>query len=424
MRLLLPLLLLTLNTHAQCVVKFADTLEQRSIEHSLLQGITKSDDCNMIRVVVHVIYDPLAGPFTSSGEISPQQVLSQLRITNQFFANDSLMFHEFNTEFPYQVVLANEDPFGNPTSGINYYDGVELFGESWHTHGLRNDNLNAISVGEVANALAWGEDSDGKKYLNSYIVSRIDGSSGAGVQAFAYFPTSSVVFGNYNLFNAFGSWLLEDEYLESFNLKPYTDVGHTWTHELLHNFAIFHTFHGNTCEPELNPLLQGDRIEDTPPQTQGQGCFGSCGFVSHNIMDYLSETCKNRITPGQVARASLVIQNSLSDYLVCPDCDKSGDVNGDGWVNITDASYMGSIWLSQEGDPDFNPMADLNCDGVINILDISRLQYFWPITFNELYQSPLIVYDITGRQVSKNITTPGVYIVGDGQFFTKVYVWE
>lgn len=363
----------------QCDHKIFDVQEAQSFEQMIdipSMGLN-TESCNKIRVVVHVIYDSNASSPASSGEISPEQVKSQIRITNQFFRNDSLMYDTENVPLGYELQLATEDPNGNPTSGITYHDGAALFGTAWSTYGLKNNNSSAVSESTVASALAWGEDINGVKYLNSYVVSKIDGSSGGGVQAYAYFPTANIIYGNYNLYNTFGAEQLEEEYGQEFNLKSYTDLGMTWSHELLHNFAIFHTFNGNSCEEETNSMIQGDRVVDTPPQTQGYGCSGSCGFLSNNVMDYISQSCKSLITPGQAERAGLAINNSLSDYLVCGTenlCDKDGDFNNDGFINILDVSIFSLVFgCSADAGDCYNEEYDLNCDGAINVVDVSIL---------------------------------------------------
>lgn len=320
-----------------CSHKIFDLEEVAQFEEAInTPTLNKSNNtCNKIRTVVHVIYDSQSPTESASGFISREQVMSQIRITNQFFRNDSLMHDPDNNSLGYELVLAKSDPLGNPTTGIVFHDGVELFGPAWSTYGLKNDNPNAVSESVVANELAWGLDHEGKRYLNTYVVSKIDGSAGGGTQAYAYFPTPNVVYGNYNLFNAFGAEQLEDEYEQNFNLKSYTDLGLTWTHELLHNFAIFHTFQGNSCAAETNPNLQGDRVTDTPPQTKGLGCTGSCGFLSYNVMDYISQGCKTLITEGQVNRAHLAIDNNLQLYLVCNPTDNTPCDNSESHETIS-----------------------------------------------------------------------------------------
>lgn len=385
----MKIVLLTLSilasafTFAQsgCDTRIADTLEFQQMEAAMQMpqaGLRSS--CNTIRVVVHVVYDGSIENVFYNGQITPEQVKSQIRITNQFFANDSLMQNE-GAALGYQLKLAEYDPEGNPTTGIIYHDGHALWGDAWSSYGLKNTNPNAISAGTLAQALSWGEDADGKKYLNSYVVSSIDGNIGGGVQAYAYFPTTSIVYANYNLFNAFGAEQLEEEYGQNFSLKSYTDLGYTWTHELLHNFAVFHTFQGQSCAEETNPLIQGDRVADTAPQTQGSGCSGACGELSYNVMDYLSQNCKTLITQGQVDRASSAIQSSLIDFLVCneeevdPCADKTSDFNNDGTINLFDISLFSQKFGCYAGNGCYDPTFDLNCDGLINVIDFSMIQY-------------------------------------------------
>ena len=128
------------------------------------------------------------------------------------------------------------------------------------------------------------------------------------------------------------------------------------------------------------PIMHGnklrysrDRVCDTEPQTQPIGNTNSCGTVSHNLMDYLSEWNKYIITEGQAQRADLAIQNSLEDYLVCTGCTTSPDLNSDGFVNVQDVSLMNASFGCSIGDLCYNPDHDLNCDGFINVLDISLL---------------------------------------------------
>lgn len=368
----------------ECDTRIADHEEYLQFENSLTQPMRgTASDCNTIRTVVHVIYNGKVDNNSFNGYISPEQVKSQIRITNQSFANDSLMYHPNNASLGYSIELATTDPNGNPTDGIIYHDGYALWGEAWDSHGLKYNSPNAISEVVVANTLAWGADSDGNKYLNTYVVSSIDGNTGSGVQAYAYFPTLSVVYGNYVIFNAFGARDLQNEYNQVFNLKSYTNLGFTWTHELLHNFGLFHTFQGNSCATEVNPNTQGDRVADTPPQSQGTGCSGACGTLSYNVMDYISQSCKNQITEGQASRASAAIQQNLTDYLVCSETEdnltgcpgKTSDFNGDGFVNFIDISYFITSFGSIEGNTKFKSKYDLNCDGRIDIFDLLLIQF-------------------------------------------------
>jgi hypothetical protein len=51
----------------------------------------------------------------------------------------------------------------------------------------------------------------------------------------------------------------------------------------------------------------------------------------------------------------------------------NGDINGDNYINILDASVLNGSYGLTTGSASFNTTADLNCDGMVNILDASIL---------------------------------------------------
>ncbi len=421
----LLLIFIEFSAYSQCDQHIADSAEWLAVEQQIAQVRAKAiEPCNIIRVVVHVVYD--SGTPLLNSQISAEQVRSQIRFTNMVLRNDSLAYNEGNAPLGYTLQLATTDPYGNASTGITYTDGAELWGDNWSQYGLKNTNSNAyVSAGIMATALGWGADLQGKKYINCYVVSKIDGHTGGGVQAYAWLPTSSVVYGNYNLYNTFGCIDLREADDPWFPLKSYTNRGMTFTHELGHNLGLFHTFQGNSCE-ETDCTWQGDRVCDTPPQTQGISCIGACGFLSENVMDYISQSCKNRFTPGQVERMQAVIAVSLQDYLVCATCDKSADFNGDGVVNIFDISLMNAAYGSTEGDANFSSAFDLNCDGVVNLYDFSAVNYNSTITAasSEELAGEQIIYNILGQRVSGRLRA-GIYIVVfDGEIAKRLIVHE
>jgi hypothetical protein len=50
-----------------------------------------------------------------------------------------------------------------------------------------------------------------------------------------------------------------------------------------------------------------------------------------------------------------------------------GDINGDGIVNIYDATLASAAFGSVTGDPNYNLLADMNSDGKIDIFDMLLL---------------------------------------------------
>lgn len=410
-----------------CVLKVSNSSDINLLEQQILnQGQSNqviTSDCQTIRVVVHVIYDGFYAAGNSRAEITPEQIYSQIRITNQFLRNDSLMYDSQNNTLGYTIELANTDPSGNPTTGITYTDGYAIWGENWHTYGLRNSNVNAtVSASTIANSIGWFTDHSGNKYLNCYIVPKIDGNNGGGIQAFAFTPTSSVVYGNYNLANTFGAYQLRGDYNQTFNLKSYTNLGFTFTHEFYHNLAIYHTFNNtDQCDiSEINCLIQGDRVCDTQPQTKATNCSGACGFLSYNVMDYISQTCKNRITQGQSDRAKSVLNSILMNgYVVCRPCpENNGDFDGNGIVDIFDISAMSGHYGTSIGNPNYNALYDMNCDGVINIFDVTMIDYGISTDVNEIESARGEVYDMMGRRV-KYMEKNRMYVVRFGGITQK-----
>jgi hypothetical protein len=48
-----------------------------------------------------------------------------------------------------------------------------------------------------------------------------------------------------------------------------------------------------------------------------------------------------------------------------------GDLNGDGYRNVSDFTLFAAAYGSQVGDPNYDPAADLNSDGYVNVSDFT-----------------------------------------------------
>lgn len=345
----------------ECVVLFADSLETVEMNESISGDFPNTDNqIHYFTVVVHVLYDPLqTSPTSPDGNISFEQVKSQIEYINAFLANEGVAHHPENTPIPVRLKLATVDPEGNPTNGVNWVDGVEKFGTAFHEYGMLSSANSAYPgaptpqiITSVASDITWmnipGTD---KRYFNIYTAPKINGSYGSGVQAFAFFPTTSRVFGAYGLSNVFGSIHFQNPG-DSFDIKPGQDEGKTMVHEIGHNLALYHTFQSTTypqcIEGETNCEIQGDRVCDTEPQIQYNTCgLGNpCGNgISYNVMDYLPQTCILKFTPGQVERAINAMNLSLQPYLTqappepwdCPELQANiGDPCDDGDAGTAD----------------------------------------------------------------------------------------
>jgi hypothetical protein len=256
-----------------------------------------SDSVINIPIVFHVIHK--GESYGLSSNITDEQILSSVTSINDHFSNFSGDGPDaVNTNISF--CLANRDPEGNFSTGINRVSGCSV--TDYCSEGITAGLGSGANELNVKNLSRWPSD----QYYNVWIVSEIENNNGGGgIQGYAYFPTSSPTDGTVILYNAIGT---------TGNLKSYTNQNKTLSHELGHGFGLFHTFQGGSCS-EGNCNIQGDRVCDTPPTDLNTSCFSpSCvGAQTENYMDYTSQSCKNTFTQGQTERMRLSILNSRPD---------------------------------------------------------------------------------------------------------------
>jgi len=284
------------------------TTEFRENEKALIAAINnpmKSNAIINVPVVFHVLHRGEA--YGVASHITEEQVISALVDLNEHFSND------YGANIGIEFCMAQVDPEGNPTNGIDYIDGCQFPNYCTQGMGIYSNGVGASEF-NVKSATGWPN----QQYYNIWLVWAIDNNFGlGGIQGYAYLPTTSLVDGIVQLSNATGT---------VGNLKSYTNLNKTLVHEMGHAFSLWHTFQGQSCAAESNCALAGDRVCDTPPQTQATSCtVGTCGFVSENHLDYLQQGCRNLFTEGQktrmrasatVSRASLIASNKCESPLL------------------------------------------------------------------------------------------------------------
>ncbi|MEE2971861.1 MAG: M43 family zinc metalloprotease [Planctomycetota bacterium] len=236
-------------------------------------------DTYRISVVVHVIQND-AGTL---GYIAPDKVESGIRILNEDFNALIGTPGEPGTFANLEFVLADEDPDGNPTTGITYSQNT-----TWYNDG-----------GSYWNTLAW----DPTRYLNIYTTTA-SGALGyvSGFPSEPGFPGSledRVVV----LWECYGD---DAPYGPPFNL------GRTLTHEVGHYLGLFHTFQGGCGSGGC--YTSGDLICDTNFESGpnfGCGTGSTCGSPdpTDNYMDYSDDACMNKFTTEQVNRMRCSLLN-------------------------------------------------------------------------------------------------------------------
>ncbi len=231
-----------------------------------------------IPVVVHVIQNS-----SGTGFLSEDAVRSQIDILNEDFKAIAGTNGANGTDCQIEFFLADEDPDGDPTSGITYSTNNTWFNDS----------------GSYWNSLAWDTD----RYLNIYT------NTASGALGYVPdLPQGGIVGSNSDrvvcLYSAFG---------RNSPLQPF-HLGRTATHEVGHYLGLYHTFSGG-CASVANCYSNGDRICDTNPENSPTfGCPGSrtsCGLPAplDNYMDYADDICMQKFTPDQALRMRCTLLN-------------------------------------------------------------------------------------------------------------------
>jgi PKD repeat protein len=351
------------SIHERMMLEDVQYRQEQEQREQFLEGIRSGaiavDRSNMeiytVPVVVHIIHDGDA--LGTGSNISDEQVFSAINGLNEDFrkmagTNGDGDGEDIGVEF----CLAQRDPSGNATNGINRVNGCSV--PLYCTQGITAGNGQGANELAVKNLSRWPN----QDYYNIWVVTEIENNNGgSGIQGYAYFPTTSPVDGTVLLFNAFGT---------VGNLKSYTDMNRTVTHELGHAFALFHTFQGGTCS-ETNCNLQGDRVCDTPPTTLNSSCNNpACGGTQlvENYMDYTSETCKNMFTAGQRDRMRQAISFSRSNLINSNGCEPVVAVQADAGITEIIEPY-GNLC-----DRFINPRVELSNLGSTNLSTVT-IQY-------------------------------------------------
>jgi len=247
------------------------------------KGILKSTEKYIIPIVFHVLHNN--GP----EKISEEQIIDAVRILNEDFnamspdtGDIDPLFWPIYANIGIEFRLAQIDPNGNCSTGINYYEDAK------NMHGETCD------WGEVqAN---WSPNQwDYDKYLNIYTL--MDGGS------WSYGPVAN---------NPYSGVGIDHFYVGSigtFSGAPYYD--RTLTHEVGHWLNLPHTW-GSGSIPGSCELDDG--IDDTPNTKGTWGCDlnrNSCdegiGDLKDNTQNYMDYGCSIMFTEGQ----KTVMINSL-----------------------------------------------------------------------------------------------------------------
>jgi hypothetical protein len=264
----------------------------------------KSGSKLIIPVVVHVIHDgipgvPINDPLIYEDNIPEEDIYRQMEILNQDFlrmnADAASTLSEFtgvasatNIEF----VLAQRDPDGNPTNGIDrvFYPGLS------HTGLVVNSEIESV----IKPQTIW----DPKRYFNIWTIRFTESTSAVALLGYAQFPDNQSQSANTD-----GVVINPIVFGNSPETDYFDNKGRTLTHEVGHWLGLRHIWGDGGCEAD-------DFVVDTPP-ADGASTGCNVGRVTcenlnmvQNYMDYTNGSCQNLFTKQQVGRINQVMNLS------------------------------------------------------------------------------------------------------------------
>ena len=301
-----------------------DNAKAASKNISASRGV--SDTVYRIRTVFHVVYTKPEENLDDSVILAQLQTLNEdYRRLNADTTNTRSIFYPFATDAGIEFELADTDPDGNPTTGINRVVGTpasSLFGGFGF-----NDEVKYASSGGVD---AW----DSERYFNIWVCNLL---GGIGVLGYAYPPAVPLAnwgASNPNADSSKQGVVLHYSAVGPKNpapIAPEADGGRSATHEVGHYLGLRHIWGDDQgSNPFLPPSpkcfgdVDGgeDGIDDTPDATVAsqQTCdttVNTCPDPNldqdypdqiENYMDYSDDACLNMFTKGQVDLMRTVIE--------------------------------------------------------------------------------------------------------------------
>lgn len=277
-----------------------EAMENQAFQHfdqlRYLNSAAKSADPDyIIPVVVHIIHQ------NGAENISDAEVLQGIQNLNDGFANAGIYADGNGADVKIGFCLAQQDPDGNFTTGINRV-------ESPLTDVLVSDDQ------PLKDLSRW----DPFNYLNIWVVRKINDGFTFG-------------FANFPLYHgeAFDGIVVRYDFFAGYQSR-------TLIHEAGHYLAMYHTFSNGCANNDC--LMSGDLVCDTPPDNttaSASSCdapLNSCttdtdsGFdtdqndLNWNFMDYGNWNCHNGFTQGQADRMRYFLLNQRTSLLSSIGC--------------------------------------------------------------------------------------------------------
>jgi hypothetical protein len=239
-----------------CGTQDLTDVQMAEVEDTLANAISpRITQSRVIPVYVHVITNT-----SGQGNVTDQQITSQLNVLNAAYAGTSFSFSLTSTD---------------RTANNSWYTCSGGSCETQMKNALRKGGSNALNL-----------------YLNNM---------GQGLLGWATFPSS------YASQPKLDGVVVLSASLPGGSAAPY-NLGDTATHEVGHWLGLYHTFQGGCTNTN-------DGVSDTPAEkSPAYGCpvgRNTCTQNKYpgndpitNFMDYTDDSCMNQFTAGQTSRMS------------------------------------------------------------------------------------------------------------------------
>lgn len=293
-------------------------------EENLADG---PDSVLNVPVVVHILYE------NEQENLDDSLVYSQLEVLNRDFArlnadtiNTRSVFDSLAANTYIQFFLATQDPFGNPTNGINRVATAE---SSFIDMSFELDKMKDTLTGGVN---AWPVED----YLNIWVCDlaiNLMGESVPAILGYAYppagldnwpeegatpaDPNDDGVVIHYEVFGRNNPYST----LDMMGTEVVASAGRTCVHEVGHYLGLRHIWGDGDCEED-------DGLADTP-KADDQSQFdcdttkNTCVDVPfdfpdmvENYMDYSHEECQNMFTKDQANLMYAVLSTDRFELLL------------------------------------------------------------------------------------------------------------
>ena len=269
-------------------------------KYKAMRTSSQSGGIITIPVVVHVIHSGQAEG--TAPNITDAQAISQITVLNQDYrkmiGTPGYNTNPVGADTQIQFALAQQDPNGNPTNGIDRRAFCQL---SW-------SDVDIETI--LKPATIW----DPTQYMNMWSLQLTDNT----LLGYAQFPDASglpgldasgggaTTDGVVSNYTAFGSIAYNDG---SFLLDATFNAGRTMSHEVGHWLGLRHIWGDSACGT--------DYCADTPKaHDRNFGCptVLDCDAVGNemveNYMDYTDDACMNIFTQNQKDRITTIMNNA------------------------------------------------------------------------------------------------------------------